>query len=349
MKIGVLGGGQLGRMLALAGYPMGLRFKFYDPKSDACAGQVGELKVGAWDDWDALASFAADLDIVTYEWENVPAEAVLFLSQRVKVHPNIKALQTAQDRLYEKQLFERVGLSVPKYVAVESLDELLEAIKVVGLPCVLKTRRMGYDGKGQLILRSEEDLSGAMNEVGNAPCLVESYVEFDRELSVIAVCSVGGVTCYSLIENEHKKGILQQSIAPSPNVSSALQDRANKVSELIARELGYVGVFAVELFQVRDELFGNEMAPRVHNSGHWTIEGAVTSQFENHLRCILEELPGPTENRFRCVMKNLIGPPDADELLRVSQKRENVFFHDYGKEPRPGRKYGHYTTIGPLS
>ena len=345
MTIGVLGGGQLGRMLALAGTPLGERFVFLDPMPESPAGHVGELLVGAYDDRASLAALASRCSVVTYEFESVPALAVRALEELgALVFPPGGALEVAQDRLQEKSFFERLSIPTAEFAPVESREELGRAATRIGLPAVLKTRRFGYDGKGQAVLRAESDLDTAWAAVNGAPSILERFVPFDRELSILAVRGRdGSAATYALVENHHAGGILRVSYAPAPNVSTAVQAKAAAYAERIVNELSYVGVLALELFAAGDELLANEMAPRVHNSGHWTIEGAETSQFENHLRAILGLPLGATACVGASAMVNVIGAaPDRAALLAV----EGAHVHLYGKEPAPGRKLGHVTVRG---
>ncbi|HKY03377.1 MAG TPA: 5-(carboxyamino)imidazole ribonucleotide synthase [Blastocatellia bacterium] len=341
MKIGVLGGGQLGRMLALAGYPMGFRFRVLDRSDEAPAGQVAELVAAEFTDERALLDFASGLDLLTYEFENVPVHTARFLSRKALVYPPPEALEAAQDRLTEKQFFERLGIPVPPFFAVESLAELEAGIAGTGLPAVLKTRRFGYDGKGQFILRNSDDAAEAWRTLKGAPLLLESFVKFDREVSIIAVRgSTTETAFYPLVENHHERGMLRISIAPARALDSSLQALAERYATLTLEALNYVGVLAIEFFQVGGELFVNEMAPRVHNSGHWTIEGAETSQFENHLRAIAGLPLGSTAARGVSGMLNLIGTlPDTARVLEVA----GAHLHLYGKAARPNRKLGHVT------
>jgi 5-(carboxyamino)imidazole ribonucleotide synthase len=340
--VGVLGGGQLGRMLALAGYPLGLRFRFLDPSAEAPAGHLAELQTGAYDDPDALARFAERLDVATYEFENVPEVAARTLATQVPVFPPSQALETAQDRLAEKRLFERLRIPLPPYEAVSSAAEVAAAVARVGLPAILKTRRLGYDGKGQVALNGPADVGSAWAALGRAPCVLEQRVPLRRELSVLAVRGRDGATaCYPLIQNSHGEGILRVSLAPADDAAQ-LQGVADEYARRLLDALDYVGLLALELFvDDRDGgLLANEIAPRVHNSGHWTIEGAETSQFENHLRAILGLPLGSTAPRGWCAMVNLIGttPPPA-EIVAIP----GAHLHLYGKAPRPGRKLGHVT------
>lgn len=343
MKIGVLGGGQLGRMLALAGYPLGLRFRFYDPAPDATAGQVADLHNGSYSDWDALARFAEGLEVVTYEFENVPVQTARFLAERAPVYPPLDALHYAQDRLHEKNFFRQLDIPVADFFEVNSLSDLQSALEKTGTPAVLKTRRLGYDGKGQAVIRQPDEVEPAWDRVGRQPSVLESFVLFERELSILSVRSQQGETAfYPLVRNHHREGILRFSIAPARKVSPTLQAQAESYAKKVMDALEYVGVLAIELFQAGGTLIANEFAPRVHNSGHWTIEGAETSQFENHLRAILGFPLGSTRVAQPCIMVNLIGQiPDLSDLLKVS----GLHVHLYGKEPRPGRKVGHFTYL----
>lgn len=338
--VGILGGGQLARMLALAGAPLGVRFLIVDNVADACAGQVAPLITADWRDFDALADFAQRSDIVTFDFENVPADTAHWLSEHTRVSPNPRALALAQDRLAEKNLFRDLGLETPDYATVDSRADLVRGIERVGLPAVLKTRRLGYDGKGQFRLRSAADVDAAWNALGGVPLILEAWVAFDREVSVIAVRSRDGeLRTYPLVQNWHADGILSASLAPAPD-ATALNAAALAHARAIGERLDYVGVFAVELFERDGRLLGNEMAPRVHNSGHWTIEGAPCSQFENHVRAVLGLPLGDTAALGTSVMLNWIGElPDATPVLAEPR----AHWHDYGKAPRAGRKVGHAT------
>ncbi|MGQ0602324.1 MAG: 5-(carboxyamino)imidazole ribonucleotide synthase [Anaerolineales bacterium] len=337
--IGVLGAGQLGRMLALAGYPLGLRFRFLDPLPDAPAGQIAEQVIAEYDDLDALRRFADGVDVITYEFENVPMETALWLEQFAPVFPTPGALHAAQDRLHEKALFRELNIPTPSFAPVNSRAELEAAIANIRLPAVLKTRRFGYDGKAQAVLRAANDVDAAWPELGGAPLMLEGFVPFEREVSVIAASGRDGATVfYSLVENEHRDGILRVSMAPcsSPILQAIAEDYASRV----LAALNYVGVLAIEFFDCNGQLLANEMAPRVHNSGHWTIQGAETSQFENHLRAILGWPLGLTAMRGHAAMVNLIGElPDVEKVLAIP----GAHLHVYGKAPRAGRKLGHIT------
>jgi 5-(carboxyamino)imidazole ribonucleotide synthase len=316
--VGCLGGGQLGRMLALAGAPLDVRLRFLDPAEDACAGDVGELIVGAFDDPARLDLLADGADAVTYEFENVPVDA----ARRVHAVPDARALERGQDRLVEKELFRRLGIATAPFGSLDA----------VGVPAIVKSRRLGYDGKGQRLVAAAE--SFGEDE------LAEGIVDFERELSIVAVRGATGETAfYPVAENEHRGGILATSRAPA---TAAPQREAEEIATRLLDELDYVGVLAVELFDAGGELLANEFAPRVHNTGHWTIDGAETSQFENHLRAILGLPLGSTEARGESIMVNLVGGiPARERLLAIP----GAHVHLYGKEPRAGRKLGHVTLV----
>ena len=338
--IGILGGGQLARMLALAGAPLGLRFLVVDSAIDACAGQVAPMVHADWRDFDALGDFARRIDVATFDFENVPAETARWLTGRTQVFPNPRALAISQDRLAEKTLFGEIGLDTAAFAAIDSRAELAAAIARIGLPAVLKTRRLGYDGKGQALLRNPGDADAAWDALGSAPLILEAFVPFTREISVVAVRSRNGeFRHYPLTRNWHSSGILAASLAPAPHTGT-IESVAVAHALALAERLDYVGTFALELFDHGGRLLGNEMAPRVHNSGHWTIEGAKCSQFENHLRAVLGLPLGDTAARGVSVMLNWIGElPPAAAVLRES----DAHWHDYGKDARAGRKVGHAT------
>ena len=342
--VGILGGGQLARMMAIAGAPLGLRFRVVDTVADACASQVAPLTCADYNDFDAITKFADGIDVVTFDFENVPADTAMFLASRVPVFPNPEALAVAQDRLEEKQLFQRLGMTTPDFATVDSRADLEAAVGKVGLPAILKTRRLGYDGKGQIRLKSTGDLDAAWARLGDVPLILESMVPFEREISVVAVRGRSGeFKTYPLTQNFHQNSILSASLSPAPGTAE-IQEAAVTYARRLGDELDYVGVFALELFVHQGRLLANEMAPRVHNSGHWTIEGAITSQFENHLRAVLGLPLGATDARETSVLLNWIG--ELPEALPVLSEPLG-HWHDYGKTPRPGRKVGHSTVTGP--
>jgi len=342
MRIGIIGAGQLGRMLVLAGTPLGMRFTVYDPVQDAPAGHVAPLVAGGFDDLGTLRRFAADHDVVTFDWENVPVASARAAATEARVLPSPRALEVAQDRLLEKRLFGRLGIPVAPHRAVDDRAGLERAVAAVGLPGILKTRRLGYDGKGQAVLRRPADLDAAWQALGGQPLVYEGMVDFDCEVSLVAVRGRRGeVAFYPLARNEHVGGVLSVSSAPFPR--PRLQRLAEEHLRAVLGHLRYVGVLCVEFFVTGNRLVANEMAPRVHNSGHWTIEGAETSQFENHLRAITGLPLGSTRARGHAVMVNCLGrmPPAARTMAL-----EGVHVHDYGKAARPGRKVGHLTWVG---
>jgi 5-(carboxyamino)imidazole ribonucleotide synthase len=353
--VGILGGGQLARMLALSGAPLGLRFLVLDNVADACAAQFVPMVVGDYRDENALAEFASKVDVATFDFENVPAESAQWLAERIPVFPSPRALAIAQDRLAEKNMFQNLAIPVPAFADISTRDDLQKAIEKIGVPCILKTRRLGYDGKGQFRIKelglgigdsglgkatpdaAWEALGAQASTVG---LILEAFVPFQRELSVVAVRSRDGeFRAYPLTENWHEYGVLSASLAPATDVDH-LQEKALNYARRVSESLDYVGVFALELFLKDGELYANEMAPRVHNSGHWTIEGAETSQFENHLRAVLGLPLGSTNAIGHSCMLNWIGDmPSATPVL----SNAHGHWHDYGKLPREGRKVGHAT------
>jgi 5-(carboxyamino)imidazole ribonucleotide synthase len=349
--VGILGGGQLARMLALSGAPLGLRFLVLDTVADACAGQFAPMVVGDYTDEAALAEFASRVDVATFDFENVPAESARWLTEHVPVFPNPRALAVAQDRLAEKTLFRQLGIPVPGFADIASRDALDAAVAELGTPCILKTRRLGYDGKGQFRIKSPADVDAAWNALGaqaaTVGLILEAFVAFQRELSVVAVRGRDGeFRAWPLTENWHVDGVLSASLAPA-RMDTATQATALSHAKRLADALDYVGVFALELFCRPStgsgqacELLANELAPRVHNSGHWTIEGSETSLFQNHLRAVLGLPLGSTRMLGHACMLNWIGAmPDAAPILREA----GGHWHDYGKEARAGRKVGHAT------
>lgn len=342
--VGILGGGQLARMMALAGAPLGLRFLIMDNVDDACAGQFAPMVVGDYTDESALAEFASKVDVATFDFENVPAASAEWLSARVPVFPSPRALAVSQDRLAEKTLFREIGIPVPDFADVPDRASLDDAVARLGPPCILKTRRLGYDGKGQFRIKSATDVDAAWDALGaqaeKVGLILEAFVPFQRELSVVAVRGRDGeFRAWPLTENWHVDGVLSASLAPA-QVDEAMGETAIVHARALAEAMDYVGVFALELFCRDGELLANEIAPRVHNSGHWTIEGAETSQFQNHLRAVLGLPLGDTRMVGHACMLNWIGEmPDAACVLREA----GGHWHDYGKSPRVGRKVGHAT------
>lgn len=340
MRIGIVGGGQLGRMLALAAQPLGIRCTVLDARDECCAGDAAAHIHGAFDDDTALNELASRSDAITFEFENVHVDALRAMTG-TKIFPPLDALAAAQDRLIEKTLFQSLGIETPRFAAIGSIDDLRRAASEIGLPAVLKTRRMGYDGKGQFVLRENTDIERAWNELGGTPLILESFVPFDRELAIVAVrMRDGTMATYPLAQTRHIDGILAESIAPPPRVSTETAASAVQAVTAIAETLDYVGVLALELFDCGGRLLANEFAPRVHNSGHWTIDGAVCSQFENHVRAVLDLPLGSTACVRPTAMLNLIGrTPPLGALANFS----DLHIHLYRKAEKPGRKVGHVT------
>jgi len=342
MRIGILGDGQLARMLALAGRPLGHRFVIARAEAepgDRPATPVVDELLGPWTERAVLDAFAAKVDVVTLESENIPLDVVEYLERKVPVRPGPAALSASSDRLIEKSTFRALGIPTVPFRAVSDADELDAAVAALGLPAILKTRRLGYDGRGQWVLRTRAEVERAKTQLP-AELILESFARFTRELSVIAVRSPRGeLRCYPLAENRHQRGILRLSVAPA-ETDPLIRAAAQRHVETLAEHLDYVGVLALELFDMDGWLVANEMAPRVHNSGHWTIEGAEVSQFENHVRAIADQPLGPCSARGSAAMLNLIGElPELDGLLSIP----GVHLHLYDKRPRPGRKLGHLT------
>jgi 5-(carboxyamino)imidazole ribonucleotide synthase len=328
-------------MLALAGIPLGLTFEFLDRDASTPGGQVAPLLAGALDDPARLAELGSRNDVLTFDWENVPRAALAALGRGTPIRPSPRALGIAQDRLQEKALFTRLGIPVTPHARIDSRAQLDRALAQVGLPGVLKTRRLGYDGKGQAVIRSAAEAALAWERLGGQPLIYEAFQPFSAEVSVIGARSVRGErVTYPLTANTHGDGILRHSIAPYGD--ARLARAATRYLRSVMEALDYVGVLAIEFFIVRGRLMANEMAPRVHNSGHWTLEGCVTSQFENHLRAICDLPLGSTRTVGHAAMVNFLGAlPPREPLLAI----EGLAFHDYGKEPRPGRKVGHCTIL----
>ncbi len=332
MKIGVLGGGQLGRMMALAGLPLNLEFCFWDDAAEPCAAPLGRVYRS-----HELDDFIAVSDLVTYEFENVPLDIAQRVAAKKPLHPSVEALRISQHRLREKSTFVELGIPTPIFAEINAPADLKTAIAKVGLPCVIKTATQGYDGKGQWVIREEADLSRI--DFTNTPLIAEQFIVFERELSLVGVKSVSGeLAFYPLVENDHENGILRSTIAPASAVDAATETTAQQYLAKLFDRLNYAGVLTLELFQTKTGLIANEMAPRVHNSGHWTIEGAVTSQFENHLRAILGLPLGLTHVHQYAGMVNILGDaPDAAAVFQVP----SAHLHLYGKSAKKNRKIGH--------
>lgn len=345
--VGIIGGGQLARMLALAGYPLGLRFRVYDPNPAACAGQLAPLTVGAFDDTEALRRFAQGVDVMTFDFENVPAASLRAMAEQVLVAPNPRVLEAAQDRVTEKTVAGELGIPCGEWWSIDGREQLRQVLDGRPGGYVLKTRRFGYDGKGQVRIDAQSCPDAAWTLAEQQPCLLEALIPFDRELSILGTRAPSGEICYyPLSENRHVAGILRTTLAPAADVGP-VEAAAQGYLAAVMEHFDYVGTLAIEFFQIGDRLLFNEMAPRVHNSGHWTIEGAACSQFENHLRAICGLPLGDARARFRCRMENCVGQMPA---LPDLADQYNLHFHDYGKEPRLGRKLGHLNFIlQPLS
>jgi 5-(carboxyamino)imidazole ribonucleotide synthase len=339
MRIGIIGAGQLGQMLGFAARDLDVECRFVDPSAKPPAAACGKIIQSAFDDPVALIALADTCDVITYEFENVPVAALQHIEGIAPVYPPAAALRHSQDRLDEKKLFDELAIPLTGYHAIDTRGDMDAAADKLGLPMVIKTRRLGYDGKGQFVVRNATDIDAAWDELGDQALIAEQWVAFDYEVSCIGVRSVGGeVAIYPLSRNVHVDGILRTS--RSPVDGDELAERAAAYVHRLLDHLDYVGVLALELFVIGDKLLANEFAPRVHNSGHWSIEGSETSQFENHLRAILDLPLGSTASKGYSGMVNLIGEIPASALaLEVGQ------LHDYGKAPRPGRKLGHITVV----
>jgi 5-(carboxyamino)imidazole ribonucleotide synthase len=352
-RIGILGGGQLGRMLALAAAELGLKSHVYCPDDDAPATDVAESTTkAAYDDAEALARFARSVDVVTYEFENVPAETARILAEHAPVRPGAKALATAQDRFVEKTFITSCGISTAPFASVGDERALAAALAALGTPAVLKTRRFGYDGKGQQMIASAAEIGTAWAAIAGAPAILEGFVPFEREISMIVARGLDGSTAaYDPVENVHTHHILHHSYAPAA-ITPALADEARAIAARIVGELDYVGVMGVEMFVLpegttRPRLLVNEIAPRVHNSGHWTQNACAVSQFEQHVRAICGWPLGSTTRHSDAVMTNLLGSEAADWAKLAAEP--GVALHLYGKAAiRPGRKMGHVTRLFPL-
>jgi 5-(carboxyamino)imidazole ribonucleotide synthase len=341
LRVGIVGAGQLGQMLALAGYPIGVRCRFLDRSADTPGAQVAPTLVGDLEDAALLAELAGQSDVLTFDWENISGAALKPLQKLTTIRPGPLALETSQDRMLEKALFAKLKIPVAAHAAIDSRDELIAATRKFGLPGVLKTRRLGYDGKGQFVLKDASQIDAAWTAIGAGGLIYEKFQKFSRELSLVGARSAAGhMVFYPLSANTHSGGILRFSTAPHSN--ARLERRARDYLKRVMNALAYVGVLTIEFFVVDGRLIANEMAPRVHNSGHWTIEGCVTSQFENHLRAICDLPLGSTRPLGHTAMINFLGNmPDAKRLMAI----DGLAFHDYGKQSRPGRKLGHCTII----
>lgn len=345
MRIGILGAGQLGRMLALAGAPLGHSFVFFDQSPGEATNGLGRTIVGSFTDEKALAGFAAECDVITYEFENVPCQTARFLASKLPVYPPPRALEVSQDRVVEKEFLQSLGIPTPRFASASSEAELVTACQTIGTPCIVKTRRFGYDGKGQARMADLSASGAVWKALGGSPLIVEEMIPFSRELSVITVRdTAGAIATYPLAYNEHVDGILHRTELPAPNLHPTLQAQADDIAAKIVTALNYVGVLTVELFDVNGTLIVNEMAPRVHNSGHITIDSTHTSQFENHIRAISQLPLGSVVPKERGVMLNLVGGIPSSEALSTLQFAK---VHLYGKSPRTGRKVGHINLLNP--
>lgn len=342
--VGVLGAGQLARMLAEEAHHLNIKLRALDPKQHPSAEPLCPTTQAHFTDLDAIDTFINDLDVLTFEFESIPANTVRHASQRIITRPGVDSLRLSQDRVLEKQIFSEVGFEIPRFAPVDSLQDLHTAADHIGLPAILKARSGGYDGRSQARVHTHDDLSNAWDAIAHAPAILEQLVPFDREISLIAVrSSTGEIDFYTPVENQHIHGTLYTSRAPA-DISEALLRQATDHARAMLDRLDHVGVLCIEFFETAGRLLANEFAPRVHNSGHWTIEGAATSQFENHLRAILELPLGSTEPIAPSAMINIVGgiPPISD-ILSV----EGAALHLYDKEPRKGRKLGHVTVVHP--
>jgi len=340
-KVGIVGAGQLGRMMALAGYPLGLSCLFLDRSADAPGAQVAPILVGELEDAGRLKELASRSDVLTFDWENIAGSALAPLEKLTVIRPPRAALEVSQDRLQEKALFSALRIPTTAHAAVDSKQDLVRATAKLGVHGILKTRRMGYDGKGQYLIQRAEDIDDAWASIGGAGLIYEKFQVFSREVSIIGARSAAGdIAYYPLSANTHSGGVLRYSVAPF--IHQPLERMARRYLKKVMERLGYVGILTIEFFVVDGRLVANEMAPRVHNSGHWTIEGCISSQFENHLRAICDLPLGSTRTLGHAAMINFLGQmPDVKRLLAI----EGLSFHDYGKEPRPGRKLGHCTIM----
>ena len=340
MKVGILGAGQLGRMLAIAGYPLEMSFSFYDTSGSPSVG-FGDILVDKGGSGAKLDEFLKNVDVVTYEFEHLPLELTQTIEKQKPLYPSSKSIEVCQNRAKEKALFKALGIPTAEYRIATNAEELAKAASELGCPVVAKSVTEGYDGKGQAVLRDASDAQEAWNSINHEAVIVESFINFSRELSIIAARSTTGeVAFYPLAENNHHDGILRYSIAPAPKVSAELQQQAESHIKALINDLDHVGILTLELFETPEGLMANEMAPRVHNSGHWSIEGAASSQFENHLRAIAGlPLGNTTANKPTCMINIISEKGDKEAILKLPY----AHLHLYGKEERKGRKLGHVT------
>jgi 5-(carboxyamino)imidazole ribonucleotide synthase len=346
MRVGVFGGGQLGRMMALAGYPFNLRFSFYDALPDCPSAPLGDRFGDASASEASLDAFLASADVFTYEFENIPVAWVERIARQKPLYPGVRSLAVSQNRLNEKELFDRLAIPAAPWRRVDSLEDLQRAVTELGAPLVIKTVTGGYDGKGQFVIRTPDDTARCWAELGAAsPLLAEAFVRFQRELSIVAVRGQDGeVRCYPPAWNVHYQGILSHSVVPAPALSESRARQADAYIRAIMEDLDHVGVMTLEMFETDQGLVANETAPRVHNSGHWSIEGAICSQFENHMRAVAGLPLGATDPIRPSAMINIIGQhPDTAAILAIPE----THLHLYGKAERPGRKLGHITVTAP--
>jgi len=362
VNIGIVGGGQLGQMLAQAGQKLGHSFKFLVPPGECCVESLGEVIRSDFLDQDALAEFARGVDVFTFEWENVPLATLEALSHFAPMRPSPRCAAIAKDRIQEKKFFQAAGLNVQKFAAVSCLADMKSALEHVGVPAMLKTCGQGYDGKGQQRINDPSMLAHAYAQLGNVPCILEAFVPFDFEISLIAVrtkemaAPMASTLFYPPCRNQHINGILHQTTVPAEGVSPSVLQQTQVALKKMLETMDYEGVLCVEFFVLNtphgQQLIANEMAPRVHNSGHWSIEGAETSQFINHIKAITRQPLGSTALRGKSIMINLVGviPPALNACQSfnkdMSKHIQNVAVHIYGKSPRAGRKLGHITAVG---
>ena len=339
-RVGILGGGQLARMMVLAAKPLGVEVSCYEPSPSLCTTGLCEVIQGDYQEVDKITAWASKQNIITYENENIPLELAKLLEDKHTLNPGAKALYYCQDRLYEKQLCQDLSIPTAQFVTIDNQEDLSRAEEILGYPFVVKTRRLGYDGKGQFLIKSPNDLLSLSQQLPEVPLIAEKFIQYSHEVSIISATNSKETVFYPLAKNYHEKGILKTSTAPLFDDDLTLQ--AQTIAKHFIETLNYVGTLAIEFFVVDGKLFVNELAPRVHNSGHWSIDGAVTSQFENHIRAILNMPLGSTEAVSNTVMINCLGKmPPSDQVLVYS----NAKLHDYQKSPRPGRKLGHINLI----